>query len=420
MPSVRVVVSLSVGIVYCSLAVNLDRALALMNSEFAVALTAGASPWHYLREALFGSLLGTLAWGMWRQKRHSGNVSVSPWTLLFVLGMLAAAVRTLLSGYGPEYLLYGARPVAFVLVVGALRCYPWEAATTILRQIAAACVPLLLAEVVLAVHQLASSPPFFGATAFGTRPWGTFSAPNNLAVALLGLLLLFVVTRIRWWWAWSAICMVSISVTGTRTALVGMFILFAPLVTHRLRNGLMLIPAGLLLGPLLLYIVSSEEVSGRQIEGENRFGNWAEILGDLSYVELLVGRALGVGTNAAFLADRERFDVPVSDSQLIAQITSLGLVGLVAMLLAAVRLWRISSATGRAYVFPMLTLNALVFNVAEYYPLNLLLALAAGVSAAQRSVEVGKMDSSHGEAGRLRGLPADAAAASRRATGLRG
>lgn len=381
MPSVPVVCLLVLSLLYYSLFVNLDRATALMDSRFTEALATGANIWHYVRELTLLALVALLLGGVTRAKLSAQRLTLSPYVVIFVLFVSLLGVRTVAAGYAPEYLAYGIRPLLFVIIIAALRWYSDADRSRLLRLTAYGSVPFLLIEAAVAAYQVLASPPFFGQTIFGARPWGTFASPNNFAVAVVGILLVLVLARPALWWVWSSLVAVMVMVSGTRTALMAVVVLAGMLIVRRLRGFLLLLPLGALVGVGLLLAASSESFSGRDIEGEARLGNWSVIISDLSSTELLIGRGVGVGTNAAYLVDRARYDVPVADSQLIAQAISFGLIGVIVMLLAAVHLWRVSGPDGRALVLPVLVLMAAVFNVAEYYPVNLFLAVGAGASA---------------------------------------
>lgn len=379
MPSVKAVSTVVVLIVFTSLAVNWDRVSALMEARFADVTPDGAGPVHYIREGLVAALIVMLVHGIVRHERKLiRTVTISTPVFLFAGYVIVAAARTLGAGFPPEYLLYGVRPLLFAIVIAAVRHYPTDALNRVMLNLARWCKPFLLVQVGFAVYQIFNSPPFFGATFLGARPWGTFSAPNNLGVACLAIALLMLIMKPKRWLLWFGIASAVILVCGTRTSLMWLAAIVAVAAVRRIPGSALFIPAGLVLGSVLLLFVSSEEVSGRSIEGEGRLTNWGLIFQDMSPVEIIFGRVLGAGTNAAYLVDAERFDVPVSDSQIVATVSSLGVIGILVVLGAMVHLWRISHRDQRPFVFVTLIITGLTFNIAEYYPANMLLALMAG------------------------------------------
>lgn len=401
-PPKGLALAIALGIIYSSFAVDYNRARALMDARFADADRVAPTLLHYTRETLLVLLVVVLIhWVFQHRLVLNGRIGVSPWVLMFTLFVIWLALRTILLGYPVAFLAYGLRPAILLLVLTALRHFPVDEAQSLLLNIARWCKPVLLAELVLALYQVRTSPTYFGETAFGARPWGTLSAPNNLAAACLGFALIFVVAKPQRWLLWFGLSSLVVLVSGSRTSLIGVATIVAILAVGRMRGAPMLIPAGVGFGGILLYVVSHQAISGRTIQGEGRFTNWAIILAELNPVDWITGKAMGVGTNAAYLADPAMFSVPVTDSQIIAQLLSFGMVGVLFMLIGAIHLWDVSGPGVRPLIFAVLGLTALVFNVAEYYPVNLILALVLGLTARRCSC-VERLPGPGGSEGTLR------------------
>lgn len=354
-----------------------------MGGDLAAAKQASPGLLHYAREAAVVLLVVVLLRMVARHKRAQvGRVTVNPWIAIVVVYVAFLSGRTVLLGYPLINIGYGMRPVLLVLIVAAMRHLSREDADELLQFIARGVKPLVAALVAIAGYQVVSSPAFFGETAFGARPWGTLASPNNLAVAALGFAVLFVLARPRRWGWWFAACVAIVAVSGARTALIGIGVLLAVLMFRNLRGaGLLLIPtAGA--GVFLLDLLSSQAVTGRRIDvsEEGRFVSWSAKLGELSFDELLIGRAFGAGANAAQVGATTAGGA--SDSQFVTQILSTGVIGLVILAVGLLHLW-LSMDKARWLVFPAILLTAAVYNVAEYYPTNLILAFVAGAVASR-------------------------------------
>lgn len=381
MPRTRTVAALLLVLVYSSLVVNYERVAALMAGDYFGAKTAAPGILHYAREATAFLLVAVLLAAVARHKTDQvGRVTLNPWVVIITVYVAFLMARTVLLGYPAVTIGYGMRPVLLVLIVAALRHVDADTAAELLHTLARRLKLFVAIQLALVAYQVATARSFFGTTAFGPRPWGTLASPNNLAVAALGLAVLYAVARPRRWGWWLAACFAIILVSGTRTGLLGAAAILAVLMFRRLRGaGLLLIPAAGL-GVFLLDLLSSQAVSGRQIDlaDEGRLSAWPAKLAALRPDELLFGRAFGAGANAAQVGATTAGGA--SDSQFFTQVLSTGLVGLLILAVGLLHLWLSSEREPRWLLFPSLLLATTVYNVAEYYPANILLAFVAGVT----------------------------------------
>jgi hypothetical protein len=107
-----------------------------------------------------------------------------------------------------------------------------------------------------------NAPAFFGATAVGTRPWGTGASPMVLSVTMAVVALLFAVARPRRWRLWFLVCAAVVFVSGGRTGMLAVLIIVTVLLVQRIPAWkLLLIPAVPGVG-LLVMLLSSQAISG--------------------------------------------------------------------------------------------------------------------------------------------------------------
>ena len=149
----------------------------------------------------------------------------------------------------------------------------------------------------------------------------------------------------------------------------------------RWRHRLLALPLALVALIGAFFVSSSAQVSGRQIAGEGRFEAWTGILRQLDNPgEVIFGLGLGTGTNAATVATGSLATGPATDSTLVMVALSLGAIGLVLLVCALGAIVRRVSYDRRFALVPALLLCSATFNVPEISPLNVLAAIAIGVS----------------------------------------
>ncbi len=264
-------------------------------------------------------------------------------------------------------------------------------------QLMAAAVIVVVAEFAVALFEMVTFDTAAGTTLFGGRVHGTFNNPNTLGVTFAGLmfLLLFLSGGGRRRRAGlTALCLLGLFMTGSRTAVVaGLFVLAAFLWSRsRTVEGRgMIVPAALLIVPFLYLGLSA--LTGREVEstalGDPRVEIFLEQIQHRSVPELLLGRGLGVGTNTLFALGRGREDVvpliSILDSTFTALIVQVGFVGLVGFLVAFAALSTRCGFPGWV-LFGLLLIVGVNGNWLEHYPFNLIATTAYGVFWARQDL----------------------------------
>lgn len=366
------------GVCYLGLVTNREQAAGLAAGVRLDLSQATSNPWQYVREAVTLALLGAL---VRRRERRSVRLLAGRW--VWLLGTLVAlvALATLLRGDLPVgAVLTGLRFVYIAgVAVAVARLSPAER-RTLLPRVAWLLVPLLLVEAVLAFGQVRQGPSTLGTTQLGFRPWGTYASSNNLGLFALGVGAVLAVTRIRWSRTWLAVVGATCLATGSRTAVLGFCLVVGGLLAAHWKRRLGFAP----LAAVGLYVVygwaSSEQVSGRVIDGEARFETWRTAWSTLSGWERVFGAGIGSGTNSLVALTGYQSGANVSDSAFVAALLSLGVIGLAGYVAAYGALWRVVSFERRLILLPMLGLTLVSFNAPEVSPFNLLLAVVIGCS----------------------------------------
>jgi hypothetical protein len=374
---VRVVAVLAAVVCYIGLVANRDQTAGLAAGIRLDLTQATAGPWQLVREAVTLVILAMLL-------QASRGPALPRWAWL--LGTLLAfeVLAMLLRAEIPAAAVVTGLRFAYVaLIAVAVSRWNDEARTEMLRLLTLMLVPLLVVEAVIAFGQVLHGPTTLGATQLGARPWGTYASSNNLGLFALGVGALLCLTRIKGWHAWLGLVGALCLATGSRTAVLGFCLMLAGLLAARWRRRLAFAP----LAGLALYAVytwaSSEQVSGRVISGEARFGTWSAAWGTLDGFEKLLGAGVGAGSNT--LVGLVGYGgvstaAAVSDSAFVAALLSLGLVGVAGYVAVYASLWHLVPFDRRLLLLPMLGLALVTFNAPEVSPFNLLMALAVGCS----------------------------------------
>ena len=373
-------------VLYLAVVVGYDFAVSMMNGQLPKDIAQTPNVFNYIRELVVFLLAFALVLST-ANHRYSvtRRIVISPRVFLLAVFVLIAVVRNFVLGYPVEYIAYGARPILFVLIAASLRHYPADSSSRLLRTVARWAKPFVLVQAGFSTYQVMNAPAFFGATAVGTRPWGTCASPMVLSVTMAVVALLFAVARPRRWRLWFLVCAAVVFVSGGRAGMLAVLIIVTVLLVQRIPAWkLLLIPAVPGVG-LLVMLLSSQAISGRQIEGEARFSHWWQIISSVTPYEVIFGTVFGSGTNAAVRASADTGTQEIgSDSQLIALISSLGIIVAVPVVVGGlVHLWRISDPQIRSFLIPVLALCGLVFTVAELSPANIILACVFGLTAAR-------------------------------------
>jgi hypothetical protein len=385
----RVVLRMVLGVIYLGAVSSYERFETLMSGRLPDRQDeVGAGRIQYAREILLLLLVMVLLGYVRRLKlASSGYVTMSVGVVLYGVLLLVLEIRSLLNGMPWVLGVFAIRGILFASLIASVRFVGAGEVMALLEAIAARVKPLILVELVLAVVQAVSRPGYFGTTLIGSRPWGTYSAPNNLSMAMLGFVILFAVTKLHRRWVWISMCMVGLWMAGTRMGLiVGLLVVMLVLLEQLPSREAMLIPL-VLFSPIVLLLASTKGFSGREISGEGRLGNWGTILGGMSWGDRLLGVALGAGSNSAATALGQG-TVPgteASDSQILAVLMSTGLVGLVVIGAIFLRMIaKVDRSMGPIFLV-VIAGGSMVYSLVDYYPLNVVVALGLGASLPKRA-----------------------------------
>lgn len=360
------------------------------NSTVTSALSAGQHPdirlsavsgWQYAREgATLLALLFTAVLVIRRRDLPTWRIPVA--LFIFLMYIVGQTFRVLLFGENPvQSAAAGLRPTYTLLLALLLSLLGVRDLRRIFHTLTRWLIPFVAIQLVIVAGQLLSAPPIFGTTFAGPRPWGTFSSPNNLALCMVGILVMARLINSQHVRLFILICLPVVAVSGSRTALLASFIVLAGETLGRIRLRWALVPwAGVALYGLYL-LVTSSALSGRVINEEGRLDAWGNSLALLdSPWDVLFGAGLGTGTNAiVVLSGRYQTEgTAISDSAFTMTVVSTGFIGLAFLVLGAVLLFARSSPILRYSILPALVLCGASFNLPEIAPLN----LAAGMVVA--------------------------------------
>lgn len=384
-PPVRVVVAILLAIAYISLVAHREFTDKISERRAIPFNEATVGMWQYLREGLVLLLVLLLLNGTIAQARARGRLHIPGTTVAWALFLGVVVVTTIARG-GAGTVLYGARFVTIPLLLVLLAAnYDLSTRQSIARQVSVGLIPYLILQAAVTFGQLSGAPPVYGAGMFGTRGWGTFPAPNNLGLTMVGLVLIFVVGRPRCWQLWATLAFGVAFLTGTRLAILAILLIPALRSCRRSKARLVaLIPLGLL-GFAAYTVASTKAVSGRELDSEARLGVWANMLSKIdSPIQAMLGSGLGVGTNAELAAGGGggfiTGDGGFTDSTVLAVLFSMGIFGLIGGVAWLLRLRSMSDPQLRFVLWPPILLASLAFNITELSPFNVLAAAAAAVA----------------------------------------
>lgn len=342
-----------------------------------------ASPWQFVREAVIILLLAALTRSVIRSKRAAGGTTISTWTLFIAVFLALSTVAALIRADIPAAAVFtGLRFIYVALLALAIGHYSRTERQLLLTTLARWLMPFLAIEAWVALQQVLHGPATLGTTQLGARPWGTYASANNLGLAMLGILIVVMMARIRMRWHAVLVIGTLCLATGSRTAVLGFALACSGALVSHWRRRLVAVPFAVV-GVYALYgWASSPAVSGRAGAGGQRFGTWAIAAESLDGTDWAFGNGIGVGTNSlvALVGTSNLSAAAISDSAFIAATLSLGLAGLALYLWAYLKLWRMVDYGHRFTILPMLGLALLTFNVLEVSPFNVLVAVAIGCS----------------------------------------
>lgn len=244
--------------------------------------------------------------------------------------------------------------------------------------------------------------PLWGTTFLGSRAFGTFTSPNVFGATMVFCFLFILATMPRSWAkAALVITLFDALASGSRAAILCLLFILAAFGFVWLRNvwlRLTVLAAGVAATPLLLVLVSSSALTGRDTGigghgGYERLDVWSGVLSKLdSATNFLMGWGMGLGSNTVFTV--YGYTIPgayISDNTFFFVVGSFGIVGVIlfafVLLLLGWKLWRDPAglATMAAFILLLLISQAL-----EVYPVNILAMLMVGwrLAAYKRSERI--------------------------------
>ncbi len=321
-----------------------------------------------------------------------------------VLALLVAGLVKLRSPLSAQRLVWWAWPLVVVVAISALRVVgqgdiPVMAAALrgwVAVMVAVACgrivsagfmrgmavpwAPLLLVELLLAVHEFAVGLPVNGYLPFlhlPRRMAGSFVKPNALGVAAVGCLAFAVAfdENPRRRALGLAACVSLVLVSGSATGLVLLVLWAATSLLRRAPGHLKMFLFAACVGAALLAAPRLPQVLGRDTVFQGLTPRVAALRATLERpgaYRLLFGDGIGHGTNA--LANLTLGATGGSgDSVPVSLLRQMGLLGAAAFYLALVAAWR-SDPAARVFL-EAVALSSLTTSVLELFPLNVLLGL---------------------------------------------
>lgn len=292
--------------------------------------------------------------------------------------------------------LAGLRSFAFVAValVGG-----W--ARTGMDVIAKCVAVLIVLELGLAFIELLFGIPLRECSS-SFRTAGTFSLPNSLGVfAVVGLAFYYSYSaEARYFWALVAAVACTVYLSGSGTGMLVLFCFLAFLALRKVPGPRKWQIAGALavLGALLLAVLPMltvrPDIYNSIFASTGRVSKLTEAISDFGTLEILFGRGIGVGTNAAndffnagwHILGLENVEMEgyAADSMVTVLMIQLGIVGV--LLFYGLLLWAFLRDRQARSVYLVFALTSLTLNINELFPVNFLLglALASTLSLSQK------------------------------------
>jgi len=379
-------------------ATNATDALHVMKYGFALEMAPSSTLFlRYLRETLVLVVAAHIAY-VAAAARWQRVGSFLPGRLVTgaVVIVTVLSIKTLIMGYPLPMVIFGIKILALPLIYISLRWLAEVDALTMTRALASFLKPLFALEFVFAGYQILFSPPTFGATFAGSRPWGTFPVPNSLASASIAFaILLFAAKPSRWKW-WFGVSLAVAFLTGSRTGSLGAALIFGGIAYIRFAGGHISLPLlrrrvsvrsmALFLGPVfvagLVLVLSLKPFAGREITGFARSEMWSTAFAQLDAVSRVLGLAVGAGSNAAIGSyGSGLLGGAVTDSEFLSMYVSFGVAGLAICVWVMIAMWRNAPISAQAIQVPCILVFMLVYNIGEISPANMILVVSAGAVA---------------------------------------
>lgn len=259
------------------------------------------------------------------------------------------------------------------------------------QRIGKAVFVFLLIESFIGALEVWFAPPLWGTPTFlGSRAFGTMPYPNIFGATVV-FCYLFTRSSLSARANYFALLVTTFDVfaSGSRAAILCLIFILGAFYYMQIRNvwsNAMLIMVGIFSSPVLLLLVGDPSITGRDTGlghagGFERIGVWSHVLTQLdSATNLLLGWGMGLGSNTVFSLYGESLkNTYISDSTPFFLIGSFGIFGVLlvaaVLVLLFIKLWR--DPPGLALMI-ILTLQLLISQALELYPMNVLAMLLVG------------------------------------------
>lgn len=238
-------------------------------------------------------------------------------------------------------------------------------------------------QICFAILQIIKSPPIFGSTFLGSRPYGTFSISNIYGFTLASCSLLFSLSNNKKSVKWMYISAIAAFLSGSRSAIIGALLIIFYRQWKRFSNKsrMLILPVIPIAAVVLYYISRSKLLSGRDIQEEARLDVWGSILSNInSATDLLFGWGLGLGSNTLTnLIGYGKLDGQfISDSTYIFILSSYGIIGLSLYILMLFRTLLVKKYYDSLCFVVFVSFYSSTFIIWEVFPANVLLMFLWG------------------------------------------
>jgi hypothetical protein len=297
---------------------------------------------------------------------------------LLLLATVGVGFLISLFLWGGVFALAGLRPFEF-LAIALVGGWVFSGIHGIARCVAALLVVQLIVvciEVFLGIP-LRECPNSF-------RAAGSMVMPNSLGVlAVVGLAFYQSYSLDKlYFWPLVGLAAIILVVAGSGTGMVALFVFLSMIVLNNFSGSRKLVLAGTLLSlsvVLLAYlpaVTHRPDIYNSVFSPEGRVGKLIEILSEASAVEILIGRGVGFGTNAAtnLIGSNSMAGSFSADSTVTILLTQLGIIGVI--LFFGILVWAYRRDTRARPVYLVLAITSLTINITEVFPVNFLLGLA--------------------------------------------
>jgi hypothetical protein len=185
-----------------------------------------------------------------------------------------------------------------------------------------------------------------------------------------------------YFWPLVVLATIILLLAGSGTGIVALFVLISMIIVNKFSAPRKLVLAGvfLLLSAILLALLPAvthrPDVYDSVFSPGGRVGKLIEILSESSAMEILIGRGLGFGTNAAtnLIGSTPIGGNFSADSMVTVLLTQLGIIGVI--LFFGLLVWAYRRDTRARPVYLVLAITSLTINITEVFPVNFLLGLA--------------------------------------------